>query len=492
VPRAEADPGHVEIEPRWRARMSWARLGSPLTGARGVAHPALKPRILVVARDGKEIREIVGFLTDRGYDVTWAKDGEAGYNALDSASFDAMVAELKPQRVLELRLLILARQRNPEICVVLLTSRSPDDIELATEAMRLGAYDFQLFPWNLEKLAAVIERGLSHQELVLKYSELNRRVDKRFGMHNIIGNSPQMVRIYTQIKQIAPTQAMVLIQGETGTGKELVAQAIHSNSTRKDERFVKLDCTALAPTLIESELFGHEKGAFTGAVKRRPGRFEIADGGTLFLDEVGDIPGPAQAKLLRVLQDREFERVGGVETIKTDVRVVCATHRNLADLVDRGEFRHDLYYRLNVVTISLPPLRERRSDIPLFVEHFIRRFNEEHGKDVAGITRGAMDRLMAYDWPGNVRELRNTLEGVVALSSGADSIDVGQLPVQMRSGDAVPDGSMPFRIGMSMKEIEMQAIVETLRHTGDDKQRTAEILGIGLRTLYRKLKQYSM
>jgi DNA-binding NtrC family response regulator len=472
--------------------MTWARLGFSLAGACGVAYPALKPRILVVARDGKEIREIVGFLTDRGHDVTWAKDGEAGYNALDSASFDAMVAELRPQRVLELRLLILARQRNPEICVVLLTSRSPDDIELATEAMRLGAYDFQLYPWNLEKLAAVIERGLSHQELVLKYSELNRRVDKRFGMHNIIGNSPQMVRIYTQIKQIAPTQATVLIQGETGTGKELVAQAIHSNSTRKDERFVKLDCTALAPTLIESELFGHEKGAFTGAVKRRLGRFEIADGGTLFLDEVGDIPAPAQAKLLRVLQDREFERVGGVETIKTDVRVVCATHRNLADLVDRGEFRHDLYYRLNVVTVSLPPLRDRRSDIPLFVEHYIRRFNEEHGKSVSGITRGAMDRLMAYDWPGNVRELRNTLEGVVALSSGADPIDVGQLPVPMRSGDASPGGSIPFRLGMSMREIEREAIVETLRHTGDDKARTAEILGIGLRTLYRKLKQYGM
>jgi DNA-binding NtrC family response regulator len=195
---------------------------------------------------------------------------------------------------------------------------------------------------------------------------------------------------------------------------------------------------------------------------------------------------------LRVLQDREFERVGGVETIKTDVRVVCATHRNLADLVDRGEFRHDLYYRLNVVTVSLPPLRDRRSDIPLFVEHYIRRFNEEHGKSVSGITRGAMDRLMAYDWPGNVRELRNTLEGVVALSSGADPIDVGQLPVPMRSGDASPGGSIPFRLGMSMREIEREAIVETLRHTGDDKARTAEILGIGLRTLYRKLKQYGM
>ncbi len=451
----------------------------------------MRPRVLVVAREMPEVRRIIGFLEDGGYELTWAKDGEAGYNLLDSTHFDAMVVELRPQRIVGLRLLALARQRNPEICVILLTTRDPDDIELATEAMRLGAYDFQLAPWNLEKIAAVIERGVSHQELVLKYSELHRRVDKRFGFHNIIGNSAQMVTIYNKIKQLASTHASVLILGETGTGKELVAQAIHHNSPRRDERFVKLDCTALAPTIIESELFGHEKGAFTGAIRLRPGRFELADGGTLFLDEVGDIPTSVQAKLLRVLQDREFERVGGTETVGTDVRVICATHRNLAEMVDRGEFREDLYYRLNVVTLTLPPLRERRSDIPLFVDHFITRFNEEHHKEVRGVTRGAMDQLMSYAWPGNVRELRNLLEGIVVLSSGKGAIDVADLPSNVRKLDEGDTGIL-MKVGMTMKEIEKHAIEETLKHTGYDKQKTAGILEIGLRTLYRKLKEYGI
>jgi two-component system response regulator HydG len=452
---------------------------------------SIRPEVLLVGRDTAEIREIVGFLTETGYAVTWARDGEAGYNALDSKHFDAMVAELRPQRIVGLRLLNLARQRNPEICVVLLTSRSPDDIELATEAMRLGAYDFQLAPWNLEKLGAVIQRGLSHQELVIKYSELHRRVDKRFGMHNIVGNSPQMVTIYNQIKQIAPTHATVLIFGESGTGKELVAQAIHQSSLRNDERFVKLDCAALAPTLIESELFGHEKGSFTGAIRDHAGRFELADGGTLFLDEVGELPFNVQGKLLRVLQDREFERVGGTDTIKTDVRLICATHRNLAEMVDRREFRLDLYYRLNVVTITIPPLRERRVDIPLFVDMMTKRFNEEHGKEVQGLTRGAMERLMSYPWPGNVRELRNTIEGLVVLSSGPEFIDVPQLPAHLAGPDAT-DPAIRFRIGMSMDEIEREALLRTLQHTGFDKTRTAEILGIGLRTLYRKIKEYGL
>jgi len=451
----------------------------------------IRPEVLVVGRDASEIREIVAFLNEEGYAVTWARDGEAGYNALDSKHFDAMVAELHPQRVVGLRLLTLARQRNPEICVALLTSPAPDDIELATEAMRLGAYDFQLSPWNLEKLGAVIRRGLSHQELVIKYSELHRRVDKRFGMHNIIGNSPQMVTIYNQIKQIAPTHATVLIFGESGTGKELVAQAIHQNSLRSDERFVKLDCAALAPTLIESELFGHEKGSFTGAIRDHAGRFELADGGTLFLDEIGELPFNVQGKLLRVLQDREFERVGGTDTVKTDVRLICATHRNLAEMVDRREFRLDLYYRLNVVTITIPPLRDRRMDIPLFVDTLIKRFNEEHGKEVPGLTRGAMERFLSYPWPGNVRELRNTLEGLVVLSSGPDLIDVPQLPSHLTAPDAV-DAAIRFRIGMTMDDIEREAIQRTLEHTGYDKPRSAEMLGIGLRTLYRKIKEYGL
>ncbi len=455
-------------------------------------HAATRPRVLVVARDTTEIRKIVGYLEDDLlYDVTWAPDGESGYNALDSSFFDAMVAEIRPQRVVGLRLLTLARQRNPEVCVVLLTSSAPDDIELATEAMRLGAYDFQMAPWNLQKLGAVIDRGLSHQELVVQFSELHRRVEQKYGIHNIIGNSPQMITIYNQIRQIAPTHATVLVLGESGTGKELVAQAIHQQSARRNERFVKLDATALSPTLIESELFGHVKGAFTGAIRDRRGRFEIADGGTLFLDEIGDLPKEVQSKLLRVLQDREFERVGGTETVRSDVRLICATHRNLQAMVDSNAFRLDLYYRLNVVTITLPPLRERRTDIPLLIDAMVRRFNSEHGKSVTGLTRGAMDRLLTYGWPGNVRELRNVIEGLIVLSSGPDPIDVEQLPRQIRRSEP-DDTAISFPVGTPMKDIERLAIEETLRHVRGDKGKAAELLGIGLRTLYRKLKAYGL
>jgi len=452
---------------------------------------AMQARVLVVGRRTPEIQELVGFLEERAYAVTWARDGEAAYNALDASHFDAMVAELRPQRIIGLRLLSLARRRNPEICVVLLASRSPDDIELATEAMRLGAYDFQLAPWNLRKLGAVIDRGLSHQELVVKFSELHRRVEGRFGIHSIIGNTPEMVAIYNRIKETAPTTASVLILGEPGTGKELVAQAIHQASPRRDERFVTLDCTATTAALVEAELFGVEKGALAETPHERVGRLEIADGGTLFLDEVGDLPHPVQKRLLRYLTEGSFERVGSTDPRRSDVRLVCASSRDLEAEVDADRFRLDLYYRLNVVTLSLPPLRERRSDVPLFVDAFIRRFNDEHGKDVQGMSRGALDRLMSHDWPGNVRELKNTIEGLVALSSGHDLLDVADLPSGLRDLDTgAPSLSLP--VGTTMKEIERQAIEATYAHTGRDKAETARMLGIGLRTLYRKLKEYGL
>ena len=284
----------------------------------------------------------------------------------------------------------------------------------------------------------------------------------------------------------------MLIYGETGTGKELIAQAIHQLSPRRNERFVKLHCAELSANIIESELFGHEKGSFTGADQQRKGRFELADQGTLFVDEISEIAPHVQTKLLRVLQDRQFERVGGNETVKVDVRVIAATNRRLDVLTARGEFREDLHHRIRVIQIEVPPLRERKEDISLLVETFIREFNREHGRKVTGITRGVADRLMHYDWPGNVRELKNTIEEMVVFAQGKRVLEVTDLPIQLRQQRPASGEDLNATVGMSMQELERRAIEATLRATGHDKQKTAKMLGIGLRTLYRKQKEYGL
>jgi transcriptional regulator with PAS, ATPase and Fis domain len=301
-----------------------------------------------------------------------------------------------------------------------------------------------------------------------------------------------MQELKDKILQIAPTRATVLIYGETGTGKELIAQAIHQLSPRKDDRFVKLQCAELSANIIESELFGHERGAFTGAEQLRKGRFELADGGTLFIDEISEVAPTIQTKLLRVLQDRQFERVGGNDTLRVDVRVIAATNRRLELMAARGQFREDLYYRLRVIQLEVPPLRERREDIPVLVETFIREFDREHGRKVTGVTRGVVDRMMEYDWPGNVRELRNTVEEMVIFAQGKRLLDVSDLPITLRQQRTVAAQDMNLTVGMSMAEIERAAIEATLRSVGYDKQRAAKILGIGLRTLYRKQKEYGL
>jgi len=301
-----------------------------------------------------------------------------------------------------------------------------------------------------------------------------------------------MQELGAKIVQIAPTKATVLIYGETGTGKELIAQAIHQLSPRRNERFVKLHCAELSANIIESELFGHEKGSFTGADQQRKGRFELADQGTLFVDEISEIAPHVQTKLLRVLQDRQFERVGGNETVKVDVRVIAATNRRLDVLTARGEFREDLHHRIRVIQIEVPPLRERKEDISLLVETFIREFNREHGRKVTGITRGVADRLMHYDWPGNVRELKNTIEEMVVFAQGKRVLEVTDLPIQLRQQRPASGEDLNATVGMSMQELERRAIEATLRATGHDKQKTAKMLGIGLRTLYRKQKEYGL
>ena len=453
----------------------------------------LTPQALVVAKDSDDVKELLVALDSWGFKTVWAKDGEAGYNVLDGPEvLHALITELNVQRIDGMRLLSVAKQRNPEICVIMIASDA--DIELATEAMRQGAYDFQTKPLNLKKIKVVLDRGLSLQRLAFEVTDLHRRLDQRYGFHNLIGNSRGMVAVYNMIRQIAPTRATALIMGETGTGKGVAAQTIHQNSSRRDAPFVTLNCASLAEGVIESELFGHERGAFTGAIQTHKGRFEIADGGTLFLDEVSEMSLATQAKLLHVIEDREFERVGGTRPIKVDVRLVAATNRDLEQQIKEGKFREDLFFRLNVVTIKLPPLRERKQDIPRLVEAFLREFNIEHEKYITGISRGAMDLLMQYHWPGNVRELKNTIEGMVVLSASGRLLDVSDLPehilrqVELKT----PAADIHVRVGMTMEEIEKIAIEHTLRSVGYDKQKAAEILGIGLRTLYRKQKRYQL
>ena len=460
-----------------------------------------RPRALIVDKDTTETRELLATLEADGFDVRWVKDGEQAFNVLDAPGPDeagaapppgpeVVIAELRAQRMDGMRLLQVAKNRNPEVCVILIADAGT--IELATTAMREGAYDFQTRPINLPKMVAVIRRALSHQRLVSRASDLAERLDERIRVPNLTGSSRTMEDLYARIALTAPTRATVLIQGETGTGKELIAKAIHQMSPRKDERFVKLHCAELSESIIESELFGHERGSFTGADQQRKGRFELADQGTLFIDEISEIPLTIQTKLLRVLQDRQFERVGGEETVTVDVRVVAASNRPLELLVARGGFREDLYYRLRVVLLEVPPLRERREDIPLLVETFVKEFNREHSRKVLGVTRGAVDQMMQYDWPGNIRELKNTVEEMVIFTQGKRLLDVSDLPLAIRQQKSPTAPALNLSVGMPMQEIERAAIEATLRSVGYDKQKAAGVLGIGLRTLYRKLKEYGL
>jgi DNA-binding NtrC family response regulator len=459
------------------------------------------PRALIVDKDSSETADLKSFLAANGIDVAWAKDGEQAFNILDGTSPngsgesaphgpEVVITELKAHRVDGMRLLEVAKKRNPEVCVIFIADQG--SLELATEAMRQGAYDFQHRPLNRDKMLAVIRRALSHQQLVSRAEDLAHRLDQRLGVPHLTGHSRVMQDLQDKIIQIAPTRATVLIYGETGTGKELIAQAIHQLSPRKDERFVKLHCAELSANIIESELFGHERGAFTGADQQRKGRFEIADHGTLFIDEISEISAPIQTKLLRVLQDRQFERVGGNETVTVDVRVIAATNRRLDLMVARGLFREDLYYRLKVIQLEVPPLRDRREDVPLLIETFIQEFDKEHGRKVTGVTRGVVDRMMEYEWPGNVRELKNTIEEMVIFAQGRRLLDVSDLPITIRQQRASASTALPVSVGMSMNEIERAALEATLRSVGHDKQRAAKILGIGLRTLYRKQKEYGL
>ena len=445
-----------------------------------------KPRFLVVDREGEATRTLNAFLRQHAFEVVWAYDGEEAFNVLDDAPVQAMLVPLRAPRIDGMALLRRALERHPGVCAVMISSGS--DLERAVEAMRLGAYDFQTRPVHRGRLLAVLERGLRDQRLAARVTELQTRLDRRFGFERLVGRSRGMQRVLEQVRHVAPTRATVLIEGEAGSGKRTVAQAVHQNSPRKDERFVWVDCAALAPGLIESELFG---SAPAGLGAARPGRFELAEGGTLYLDAVGDLPPAVQVKVLRLLQDRSFEPAGGGEPIRVDVRLIAGKSRDLEAEVRAGRFREDLLQRLSVARIEVPPLRERREDIPTLVQLFIRDFNRAHGRHVTGITHGALERLVRHPWPGNVRELRNALEGMVVFAEGRRPLSLSDLPdaLRGREGDA---GRLAIEVGMTVDEAERHLIAATLEHTGHDKPRAATMLGIGLRTLYRKIKDFGI
>jgi len=445
--------------------------------------------VLVVLPESTQAKELVVYLENQGFEVLWAREGQSAYEILDSESVDALICGLKETHIDGLRLQQIGRQRNAELCGIVIAG--PEEIELGIEAMRQGAYDFQLRPLNMAKIGAVLERGLSYQQLVGEVTDLQRRLDERYRLGGIARRSAAWQRIYGHIEQVAQSRSSVLIVGETGTGKGEVAKAIHQRSRRRDNPFVEVNCGALPEGIVESELFGHEKGAFTGATAARKGRFELADKGTLFLDEVGDIPPATQVKLLRVIQEGEFERVGGTQTNRVDVRLIAATNRNLEEMVAQGTYRADLFYRLHVITIEVPPLRECREDIPILVDEFIHQFAEENDKRMEGIGSRALDLLLEYDWPGNVRELKNCIEGMVVMCAREGRLEVDDIPRYINRREREFPG-MKFQVGMNMEEIEKLAIQETLKAVNYDRRRAAEILKIGLSTLYRKEKQYAL
>jgi two-component system response regulator HydG len=441
--------------------------------------------VLVVDDEANARRGMKALLEQEGFAVSTAGDGAEALDLLAAGSFDVVVTDLKMPRVDGLELLKRARQTYEDLPVLMVTAHGA--VESAIAAMKAGAEDYLEKPVQIDELVVVLERVLRNRKVREEVRELRGRLDERFRPGNLIGESSSMQTVFKVIGQVAPTRASVLITGESGTGKELVAQAIHQASPRRHGPFIKLHCAALAETLLESELFGHEKGSFTGASGRREGRFKQADGGTLFLDEIGEIPLSTQVKLLRFLQERTFERVGSNETLKVDVRVIAATNRRLEEEVREGRFREDLYYRLNVVSIEMPPLRVRPNDILLLAEHFLKKYAVENGKKIKGFSPEALERLSEHGWPGNVRELENVIERSVVMCDG-ELITPESLPVSLTT----PQKAVVRIPGSTFAEIERHAILSTLEAVGGSTTRAARMLDISVRTIQYRLHEYGL
>ena len=444
-----------------------------------------KGRILVVDDESNARNALAEILKEEGYSVETAADGFKGLSRFNDYGPDLVLTDLKMPGMDGVELLKKVREADANTAVVVMTAFGA--VDTAVAAMRAGAQDYLTKPINTEELLLVIDRALEQVKLRRETKELRSQLAERYRFDNIIGSSPKMQQVFKTIAQVAPSRATVALSGESGTGKELVAAAIHHRSSRSDGPFVKLHCAALAESLLESELFGHERGAFTGADRRREGRFEQANNGTLFLDEIGEISPSTQVKLLRVLQEHEFERVGGNQTLRVDVRLIAATNRSLKEMVVAGKFREDLFYRLNVINVRLPSLKERVSDIPALALHFLRRYAEENQKQVTRISDGALQRLVGYSWPGNVRELENVIERAVVLADG-NAVEPAHLPPEV-----VPTteaSTEPLIPGSSMGEIERYAILKTLEAQGGSTSKAADVLGISVRKIQYKLQEY--
>jgi two-component system response regulator HydG len=450
-------------------------------------------RALIIDNDEAHAETMADSLSRVGYACTVATSGTRGAELLGKDTFEIVVSDLKMPDVGGLEILARAKEVLPDAEVILVTGHGT--IQSAVEAMQQGAFNYLLKPLDLKQLRAVVDNASRNQHLRRANAELNRRLDEKFGFEGVIGNSPHMHEMIDRLRRIAPTDATILIHGDTGTGKELVAQAIHQNSPRKKRPFVGLNCAALSENILESELFGHIQGAFTDASADRIGKFEYAHGGTLFLDEVGDMPLPTQIKLLRVLENHEITRVGSNEPISVNVRILSATNRDLEQAIAAGTFREDLYHRLKVVSIRLPQLAQRNQDIPLLIDHFVKMHSGRHQKDIKSMSTAARRRLMAFDWPGNVRQLKNTVESMVVVDYDG-VLDLDDLPPDMFGDDtsAADAGGQGLSdlVGKSISEIEGLFIAETLKFTSGNREEAASVLGIGERTLYRKIKEYNL
>lgn len=448
----------------------------------------MKATVLIVD-DERNTREGLARALRRKYNILLADSGMAALEVLKTQRPDAVLTDLRMPGMDGMTLVkrILSSDAQP-VCILL---TAYGNVETAVEAMKAGAYDFLTKPVNLDRLEVLLKRAIQTKNLEASNRQLKQELDAKYGMDNIIGHSPAMQAVFDTIKQVAPSRATVLISGESGTGKELVAHALHRLSNRVTHSFIAVHCAALSDNLLESELFGHERGAFTGATETRKGRFELADGGTLFLDEIGEIEPATQVKLLRVLEERNFERVGGMEKIEVDTRLLVATNRNLRRMVEEGTFREDLFFRLNVVQITLPPLRERRDDIPLLLNHFLKEFCQENAKQIEGFTPEALDGLIKYLWPGNIRELRNVMERMVVLSRG-DKLTLRDLPSEIKDGSAALKTTGPLRGATSMQDAEKKMIMQALDDHQGNRTRAAEQLGISRRTLHRKLHEFDL
>ena len=449
-----------------------------------------KSRILVV--DDEESHRIMlrAVLKEEGYDVTEASDGAEAVKAVEQEPFDLILLDIRMRTMDGIEALGEIRKISPLVPVLIMTAYA--SVKTAVEALKAGAFEYLTKPLDIDELKILIEKALEVYHLRAENIALKERLGDRFNFSRIIGRSPKMKEVFDTLSLVAPTDATVLILGESGTGKELVANSIHHNSPRASQPFIKVSCAALPETLLEGELFGHEKGAFTGAIARREGRFQLAHRGTIFLDEVGEMSVTTQTKLLRVLQEKEFEPLGSTRTVKTDVRVIAASNKDLEREVKEGRFREDLFYRLNVVPVCLPPLRERKENIPALAAHFFAVYRDKNRKELGDISGKAMDLLMRHDWPGNIRELENCMERAVILARGK-IIAPADLPltIQALSRDREIQG-LNLPSGISLQELEKALILKTLDDTGGNRSRAAEILGINRRTLQNKLKEYGI